>query len=149
MNGIGGERELLAQIETRRKLADSLLASWDLVRLGRMQQPVGERVLSGCARCLRDQFIQATAAEDVEVARVKMRGIEKTHACVAMSCPLIIQARQTAPIEALEASGGCERSEKTLVRDPQDHEDERWARAPRRGGSDIDEPARGQRQPPL
>src|SRR5262249_35409637 len=61
---------------------------------------------------------------DVEVARVEVSGIEKTRACIAVSRPVIIQPREPALIEALESSGGRERSEKALVRDPQDDEDE-------------------------
>ena len=85
VNGIGGERELFAEIEARCKLTDRLLTLDNLSRRSRMQQPRGERVLSGCAGGLRDQLIEAAVAEDVEVARVEMFGIEKALTCVALS----------------------------------------------------------------
>ncbi len=130
MNGIGGQRELLAQIETRRKLADRLLALRNLRRRSRMQQPSGERVLSGCAGGLRDQLIEAAVAEDVEIARVEMFGIEKALARVALSGPLVVQPREAAAIEAFKARGCGERAQKALVRDPQDDERKRRNECP-------------------
>jgi hypothetical protein len=81
VKGVGGERELLAQIETRRELTDCILALGNLRRFGRMQQPCGERVLSRRARCLRDQLIQAAGAEDVEIACRYVWDLENAGPC--------------------------------------------------------------------
>src|ERR1700760_858337 len=89
-----------------------------------MQQPCGEHVLSGCAGGLRDHLIEAAVAEDVEIARVEMFGIEEALACVALSCPLVVQPREAAAIEAFKARCSGERAQKALVCDPQGDERE-------------------------
>ena len=118
MNGIGGERELFAQVEARGKLADGCLALSNFVGRRWMQQPVGERVLAGCAGCLRDQLIEAAGRRRVEVACVEMFGIEKALARVAVSRPLIVESREAAAIEAFEPRGLVEGAQQAFVGDP-------------------------------
>ena len=105
MHSVGGERELFVQVEAGGKLADSCLALSNFVGRRRMQQPVCERVLAGCAGCLRDQLIQAAGPEEIEVACIEMFGIEKTLTRVAVSHPLIVESREAASLFLLAGGG--------------------------------------------
>ena len=63
-----------------------------------MQQPAASvcaRVRSRPARLV----VEAAFAEDVEIARVEMFGIEKALACVAFSGPLVVEPCKAATIE--------------------------------------------------
>ncbi len=127
------EREALAKIDPRPELFDRGLPRADLLRGGRLQQPVGDRSLASGQPRLRDQLEERAGAKEVEVRGVDVIGGQVGLPGDAGARPAIFKPRDAAVVEAHGAPRSNAPGQQPVVNDGDDaEEDDRNGQPPGR-----------------
>ena len=150
----GGQHgEVFAQVDVAAQLVHRLLASQDFTNGRPRAEPRGQRRLARFGPCRVQQLEERRAAEEIEIARVRMIA-DEVRAVAAGSGPPTVQAFESTEVDALGAAGALDPFQHARVDDGQRGERAaRGDRPPRRQRrADEREPEcerqqRGQQQP--
>src|ERR1017187_1207220 len=93
---VSGGEQPLAETDARFQLLSCALTGANLIRRRRLQQPMGQCLLS-CARTKgTEQLEDRTLSEQVQVTGIRVHGIQKAIAALSHSGPSVFQPRHSA-----------------------------------------------------
>ena len=136
------------QVDGRCQLGDGRLPGSDRDRLGRMRQPVGERVLTGRGMGSAPVLVERALAEHVQVTGIRVFRVGVPVPSRTAAGPLVAEPGQTVREIPFAAPGPVQSADDAAVPDNGgDERDGRRHEPPLAGGRQEDEQGRQHKEP--